>query len=109
MTTHGNSYPPNDSGERRVISFPGAQPHARPPAVERAPRDALAKYAQSCEAPGEYRHRMMVNAAAFAFVLALIGAAVWLADTMAEMRRGQDCVLSGRRGCAPVEVQKERW
>jgi hypothetical protein len=31
------------------------------------------------------------------------------ADTMAAMRKNQDCVLSGRRGCAPIEVTKDRW
>jgi hypothetical protein len=108
MTTSGNSPLPDD-GEHRVINFPGARPQIRPPSVEPAPVADLAKYAQGRETPGEYRHRMMVNAAAFLFVLALIGAAVWLADTMAEMRRNQDCVLSGRRGCTPVEVQKDRW
>jgi len=25
------------------------------------------------------------------------------------MRKNQDCVLSGRRGCTPVEVTKGRW
>jgi hypothetical protein len=52
---------------------------------------------------------MIVNTAAFLFVLALIGAGFWLADTMATMRKNQDCVLSGRRGCTPVEVPKDRW
>jgi hypothetical protein len=28
---------------------------------------------------------------------------------MAAMRKIQDCVLSGRRGCTPVEVSKDRW
>jgi hypothetical protein len=52
---------------------------------------------------------MTVNVIAFVFVLALIGVGLWLADTMAEMRKNQDCVLSGRRGCTPVEVTKSRW
>jgi hypothetical protein len=52
---------------------------------------------------------MMVNIAAFLFVIGLIGAGIWLADTMARMRKDQDCVLSGRRGCTPVEVSKDRW
>jgi hypothetical protein len=52
---------------------------------------------------------MIVNTAVFVFVVGLIGAALWLADTMATMRKNQDCVLSGRRGCTPVEVSKDRW
>jgi len=68
----------------------------------------LAKYERS-EDSDDYRHRMIVNAAAFVFVLALIGAGLWLAETMAQMRKDQDCVLSGQRGCTPVEYNKVRW
>ena len=42
-------------------------------------------------------------------MLALIGAGLWLADTMAQMRKDQDCILSGRHGCTPVEYNKNRW
>lgn len=51
---------------------------------------------------------MLINGAALLFILALIGGAIWLADTMADMRRNQDCVLSGRRGCTPVEYDRTR-
>ncbi|HEY2755253.1 MAG TPA: hypothetical protein VGJ01_05855 [Pseudolabrys sp.] len=69
----------------------------------------LAKFERVPEGPDDYRHRMVVNLVAFVFVVALIGAGLWLADTMARMRHDQDCVLSGRRGCSPVEVSKDRW
>lgn len=46
---------------------------------------------------------MAVNAGALLFVVVLIGIALWLANAIADMRRNQDCVLSGRRGCTPVE------
>ena len=72
------------------------------------PVEDLAKYERG-EAPDDYRHRMIVNVAAFLAIVALIGVGIWLADTMAAMRKNQDCVLSGRRGCSPVEVTKERW
>ena len=67
-----------------------------------APAD-LAAFERSPE-PDDYRHRMAVNVAAFVFILTLIGGGLWLVDTMATMRKNQDCVLSGRRGCTPVEV-----
>ena len=70
--------------------------------------DDLAKYHRD-ETVDDYRHRMIVNGAALVFVIALIGIGIWLADTMAQMRRNQDCVLSGRRGCTPVEYSHERW
>ena len=47
---------------------------------------------------------MINNGLAFAFVLLLVAVGVWLADAIAEMRRNQDCVLSGRRNCAQVNV-----
>ncbi len=51
---------------------------------------------------------MIVNAAAFLFLAALIGGGLWLVDTMAKMQKDQNCVLSGRRGCTPVEVPLRR-
>ena len=69
----------------------------------------LDRYPQSEEAD-DYRHRMLTNAAGLAVVALLIVAAVWIADTMASMRKNQDCVLSGRRGCTPVEQPApSRW
>ena len=72
-----------------------------------SPVDDLAKFERD-EGADDYRHRMTVNVAAFVLVLALIGAGLWLADTMAQLRKDEDCVLSGRRGCAPVEVNIRR-
>ena len=99
---------PTSEDGSRVINFRrrqnGLPTHEGPrPAV-----DDLAKY-ERADAPDDYRHRMTVNILAFVFVVALIGAGIWLADTMAAMRKNQDCVLSGRRGCTPVEVTKDRW
>ena len=47
---------------------------------------------------------MTVNAAAFGFCALLIVAGVWLAIKIAELRRDQDCVLSGRRNCAQISI-----
>ena len=96
----------SSDNEPRVVRFPGGRPGTRTPAPP--PVDDLAKFERG-EGADDYRHRMIVNIAAFAFVIALIGAGIWLADTMAQMRKNQDCVLSGRRGCSPVEVTKDRW
>ena len=100
---------PSSESERRVVSFrPGkASARSRGP----TPVESLEKYEriEDSDDPDDYRHRMMVNAAVFVLVIGLIGAALWLADTMAAMRKNQDCVLSGRRGCTPVEVSKDRW
>jgi hypothetical protein len=63
----------------------------------------LEQYKQSSD-PDDFRHRTAVNALAFVFVAGLVIAGVWLADTITAMRKTQDCVLIGKRGCAPVEV-----
>jgi hypothetical protein len=58
----------------------------------------------------DYRHRMIVNAIAFVVCIFLVLAGVWLATKLAQMRKDQDCVLSGRRGCTPVDVPvRSRW
>ena len=96
----------SDDGSR-VIGFRRRQPIVNP-RVPSPSADDLAKYERG-DKPDDYRHRMVVNVVAFVFVIGLIAAGLWLADTMAAMRKNQDCVLSGRRGCTPVEVTKDRW
>jgi hypothetical protein len=100
--------PSKSDNESRVVGFRPRRPFGAsrapvPPVVE-----DLAKYERG-ETQDDYHHRMIVNVIAFVFVIGLIAAGLWLADTMAAMRKNQDCVLSGRRGCTPVEVTKDRW
>ena len=87
---------------RRILRFR----HRRSDELVKA--DDLAKYERSDE-PDDYRHRMLMNIAGLVVVALLVGIGWWLAETMATMRKNQDCVLSGRRGCTPVEVQHDRW
>jgi hypothetical protein len=94
-------------GEARVLKFRRRRGGAQSPPLKRTPVADLAKFERGDE-PDDYRHRMLVNAVAFLFVLGLIGAGLWLAETMAELRRNQDCVLAGHLNCLPVEVSKER-
>ena len=47
---------------------------------------------------------MINNVLALVFCILLVAAGVWIADRIAEMRKNQDCVLSGRRNCANVNV-----
>lgn len=73
----------------------------QPPPVE-----GLARYeGGDLDDDDDYRHRMMVNLAALAFTVVLALAGVWLVIQLADMRKNQDCVLSGRRNCAPIEVK----
>jgi hypothetical protein len=67
--------------------------------------DDLSRYERVVEdEPINYRHRMLMNVMAVVVVTALVGIGVWLADTIAEMERKQDCVLQGRQNCAPIEI-----
>ncbi|MGD9922873.1 MAG: hypothetical protein AB7V13_15760 [Pseudorhodoplanes sp.] len=70
-----------------------------------APTGDLEHYAHG-EEPDDFRHRMAVNAIAFLFVAVLVIAGVWLADTLVAMRKTQDCILSGKRACAPVDAPR---
>lgn len=100
---------PSSSSEResRVVMFPRARRAARLGSAAPSPVNDLAKFERD-EGIDDYRHRMKVNLAAFMVVLALIGAGLWLAETMAEIRKNEDCVLSGRHGCMPIEVPTRR-
>ncbi len=104
MSDNGSSSSENGP---RVVSFRRNARGARDPVIGPPPED-LTKFEREPDVD-DYRHRMIVNVVAFVFIMALIGAGYWLADTMAKMRTNQDCVLSGRRGCTPVEITKDRW
>jgi hypothetical protein len=48
---------------------------------------------------------MLVNIAAIIFTIVLASAGAWLAIKIADMRKNQDCYLSGRRNCTPIDMQ----
>ncbi|MBV9260167.1 MAG: hypothetical protein JO205_02230 [Pseudolabrys sp.] len=98
-----NDHSPGEKG--RLLSFRHRRSDELRP---EGSGDEFAKYRHD-EAPDDYRSRMIMNIVAFVFLIVLIGAGLWLADTMAAMRKTQDCVLSGRRNCAPVETDRPRW
>jgi hypothetical protein len=70
----------------------------------------LDRYPEDADETDDYPHRMMTNIAGVAIAVVLIVTGIWIANTMASMRKDQDCVLSGRRGCTPVEAPlPQRW
>jgi hypothetical protein len=69
-----------------------------------SPVEGVDKYARTPDDTEEYRHRMRTNAAAIIVVGLLIWCGYWLFDTLAEMRKTQDCILSGRTNCAHIEL-----
>ena len=95
--------PQRDDERGRILPFQRrGQTGPRVPPPE-APVEDVGKYARS-EEPDNYRQRMINNGLAFAACVILVAIGVWLATAIAEMRRNQDCVLSGRRNCAQLNV-----
>jgi hypothetical protein len=68
------------------------------------PEDDLARYERDRDEPDDFRHRMLANVAAFAFTVALTAIGIWLAMSIADLRKTQDCVLMGRRDCAHISA-----
>jgi len=52
--------------------------------------------------------RMITNVIVVVLLVALVGAGLWLANAMVDLRKTQDCVLSGRRNCAPIDVPADK-
>ena len=104
-----------DDDEHRVLKFrprtmsrpPGRQAGSgrdvSPVDVPRQPDD-LARYERAREEPDDFRHRMLANLAAFAFTVALTAIGIWLAMSIADLRKTQDCVLMGRRDCVRIST-----
>ncbi|MGZ3351479.1 MAG: hypothetical protein ACXU89_21335 [Xanthobacteraceae bacterium] len=93
---------PRGGGPRRD----GWSWHARPPQPPTPPVPDLGKY-EGGDYDDNYRHRMMVNLAALGFTAVLAVVGVWLVIQLADLRKNQDCVLSGRRNCAPIDVNAQ--
>jgi hypothetical protein len=76
--------------------------HDSAPEPVELPRLDLSRYEKPREEPDDFRHRMLANIAAFAFTVALTAVGMWLAMSIADLRKTQDCVLMGRRDCARI-------
>jgi hypothetical protein len=64
----------------------------------------LSRYEKPRPAVDDFRQRMLANIAAFAFTVALTAVGIWLAMSIADLRRTQDCVLMGRRDCVHIST-----
>ncbi|MPZ39376.1 MAG: hypothetical protein GEU95_15235 [Rhizobiales bacterium] len=98
----------------RVIRF---RPRGAPPSgwrwpVQRsrpgeAPVADLKKY-ERAEGEDDYRHRMTMNALALLTTTILVVVGVWLAISIADMRKGQDCYLQGGRNCNQLVIPQPK-
>lgn len=75
-------------------------PHVQSP----PPVPDLEKFERTPDEPDDFRHRMAMNALGLAVTVVLVVTGIWIADVMAQMRKDQDCVLTGRSGCTHVDV-----
>jgi hypothetical protein len=90
---------------RTLAQPPGRQSEAGPGTSQndvRPEANDLSRYERPREEPDDFRHRMLANMAAFAFTVALTAIGIWLAMSIADLRKTQDCVLMGRRDCARI-------
>jgi hypothetical protein len=103
--------PASADDEHRVLKFrprtldrpPGRQ--ADGASIDRKQQaNDLSRYERASDEPDDFRHRMLANLAAFAFTVALTAIGIWLAMSIADLRKTQDCVLMGRRDCARISV-----
>jgi hypothetical protein len=96
-----SAHPPGQRGFGEPALGGQAQPQTQ--AKDRWPEaNDLSRYERNRDEPDDFRHRMLANVAAFAFTVALTAIGIWLAMSIADMRKTQDCVLMGRRDCARI-------
>jgi hypothetical protein len=70
----------------------------------------VGKYEREGGGDDDYRHRMYMNVIGFFACALLVAAGVWIANAIAELRKNQDCVLSGRHDCAHLDAPTRlRW
>ncbi|MCK1670635.1 hypothetical protein [Bradyrhizobium sp. 150] len=103
--------PISSDDEHRVLQFrprtsPSPTAHRGNASVQqlRVARERLdlSRYEEPRTEPDDFRRRMLANIAALAFTIALTAIGIWLAVSIADLRRTQDCVLMGRRDCVKI-------
>ncbi len=98
--------------EHRVLKFRPrtlAHPPGQPDNQTRQPEDLtrdLSRFERDRDEPDDFRHRMLANVAALAFTVALTAIGIWLAISIGDLRKTQDCVLMGRRDCAQISTPR---
>jgi hypothetical protein len=101
-TRHEESDPAKTSSSKTSNSKTS---NSKTPNTSTAPAASdLSRYERSRDEGDDFRHRMLANVAALAFTVALTAIGIWLAMSIADLRKTQDCVLMGRRDCARISV-----
>jgi hypothetical protein len=96
-----SAHPPT----RREESDPANALNTKTPNTNTSPgANDMSRYERPLDEGDDFRHRMLANVAALAFTVALTAIGIWLAVSIADLRKTQDCVLTGRRDCARISV-----
>jgi hypothetical protein len=81
------------------------RPRPKASSAERSGRPRREAEIEDFEEPEDNgSHRTLANLVGLVLVVGLIATGIWLAHAIADMRRGEDCVFSGRRNCMPIEI-----
>ncbi len=107
QVVRNRSDPADEFGQ--VLYFPRRPkplplPAAGPDDSPAEPGDDFAAYEQDRDEIVDYRQRRLMNVIALAIVTLLLGAGVWIADTITDLQRDQDCVMQGRVNCVPIDL-----
>ena len=92
---------------RNTAQFPGRQRYPGRPAQQEDARpepNDLSRYERPRDEPDDFHHRILANIAALAFTIALTAIGIWLAISIQDLRRTQDCVLMGRHDCVRIST-----
>ena len=102
------SMPSKDDG--RIIRFRprGTAPSGwrwplQRPRPGETPVADLTQY-ESSKGEDDYRHRMTMNALALVATTILVIVGIWLAVSIADMQKKQDCYLQGGRNCNQLAI-----
>ena len=102
-----SAQPPGGREEASQAKTPDIKsPNIKAPNTSPAAND-LSHYERPRDEGDDFRHRMLANVAALAFTVALTAIGIWLAVSIADLRKTQDCVLMGRRDCARISVMPQ--
>src|SRR5262249_52803244 len=89
---------PRDAGPFGQILKLGPGGRRNPPFASATPQPVeddlndFARFEQEQDEPIDYRHRMMMNLIALAILILLVGLGLWIADTISDLQREQDCL-----------------